>query len=141
MLQKLLKFIGIDSASIRNSKILKLGGFFVIFMSAIAVAGYFLLPEKQGNESVNIHTSKEQKNHMKKYNFDDIDSLFGWASIICFSLAGFLEPSQPKRDGRFKTGFKNNAVIRKKSKEEMLVQRLLILFGAIFGFFWYFFSK
>lgn len=137
LLKEFLKFVGLDLESIRNSRILKWGGFFVVFMGSIAVMSYFLMPVERRNETVSIHVDKPEKINTKKYDFHEASSLFGWASIVCLSLAGFMEPTPPKIDRRFKNGFKNNAVIRKKSKEEKQIQWFLIMLGSVFGFLWY----
>lgn len=45
--------------------------------------------------------------------------------IGCSSLILALEPNEPKKDGRFRTGYKNNAKKPKKSANTIKLQRIL----------------
>ncbi len=47
-----------------------------------------------------------------------VDRIYGAmlvVAVVSFGIAVFIEPNLPKRDRRFKNGFKNNAVPRKKN--------------------------
>lgn len=59
-------------------------------------------------------------------------------AIICLGLAFALEPNGPKKDGRFKTGYKNNAPMPTKSQLTIVSQKILLVIGAIAGAIWYF---
>lgn len=66
-----------------------------------------------------------------------IATITGWTAIVCLVLTGILEPQQPKKDGRFRTGYKNNATVAKKSPEAKRAQKFLVILGAISGAIWY----
>lgn len=67
-----------------------------------------------------------------------IATISGWVAIVCFALAAMIEPKEPKRDGRFRTGYKNNATIRKKTADEKEVQMSLLVIGVVSSAAWYF---
>lgn len=69
-----------------------------------------------------------------------LSTILGWAGVICIGLAILMEPSEPKRDRRFKTGYKNNAKKREKSDGEVAVQTFLGAVGAVSLFIWYLLS-
>lgn len=67
-----------------------------------------------------------------------IATVSGWACVACLVLASMLELKEPKKDGRFKTGYKNNAKMPVKSEETKQAQRLLLIIGVVAGAIWYF---
>jgi len=67
-----------------------------------------------------------------------IATVSGWACVICIVLASILEPKEPKKDGRFKTGYKNNAKMPIKSEETKQAQKFFIIIGLVTGAVWYF---
>jgi hypothetical protein len=67
-----------------------------------------------------------------------IATVSGWACIACLVLVGILEPNAPKKDGRFKTGYKDNAKMPVKSEETKQAQKFFLIIGAIAGAIWYF---
>lgn len=138
--------IGIDAASLRNmNKPLKWIGIFIVVFIVLAV---IFEPPKSTEQKAAEATTREQQSAKQPIRSDaqpqptellkTITSAFGWVSFACFALAAFIEPNQPKRDGRFKTGFKNNATVRRKSPSEIRLQRGTIAIGAITGIIWYF---
>ncbi|MBF0258899.1 MAG: hypothetical protein HQK62_08695 [Desulfamplus sp.] len=66
-----------------------------------------------------------------------IATISGWLCIACLALTAMLEPTEPKKDGRFKTGYKNNAVKPVKSKETNQAQKLLLMVAAVSVVIWY----
>ena len=64
-------------------------------------------------------------------------TVMGWVCVACFGLAYMLEPTAPKKDGRFKTGYKNNQKMPVKSEEAEKSQKYLLIFGAVSGAIWY----
>ncbi len=67
----------------------------------------------------------------------DVTNILGWMSFGCIVLIGLLEPKEPKKDGRFKTGYKNNATVPKKSNEIIKAQLSLLVIGVFTGILWY----
>lgn len=59
-------------------------------------------------------------------------------AIVCILLTFALEPKEPKKDGRFKTGYKNNATVPKKSESTIKLQKILLVLAAATGTVWYF---
>jgi hypothetical protein len=145
-LYKAMTVIGIDANSLRNmNKPLKWIG--VAIVAFIVLAAIFE-PPKSPEQKVAEATAREQllaKQSVKSEAqsaelLKTITSVFGWVSVSCFALAAIMEPKEPKRDGRFKTGFKNNATVRKKSPSEIRVQVAAIAIGGATGAIWYFMS-
>ena len=66
-----------------------------------------------------------------------IATIFGWVCVGCFVLTAMLEPKEPKRDGRFKTGYKNNAKMPVKSEDVKKAQIALLAIAAASGVVWY----
>jgi hypothetical protein len=66
-----------------------------------------------------------------------LTEISGWVFVICFGLILALEPKEPKKDGRFKTGYKNNARVPIKSRKTKRLQKTLLIFAGISGFLWY----
>lgn len=62
---------------------------------------------------------------------------FGWIAIASVGLVLVLEPSLPKRDRRFKTGFKDNATPKKKTKRASQIQTGATVAGIIAGALWF----
>lgn len=67
-----------------------------------------------------------------------IATVSGWVCVACLVVVSMLEPKEPKKDGRFKTGYKNNARMPVKSEEAKQAQKFLLIIGAIAGAIWYF---
>jgi len=59
-----------------------------------------------------------------------IATISGWACVVFQFLTAVLEPKEPKKDGRFKTGCKNNAKRPIKSENTENAQKDFILIGA-----------
>jgi hypothetical protein len=68
---------------------------------------------------------------------ETIKSVLGWVSVVSIALAIVLEPSKPKRDRRFKTGYKNNARAPSKSANTIRTQISAVTIGAISFVLWY----
>jgi hypothetical protein len=66
-----------------------------------------------------------------------IATIFGWVCVACLVLTAMLEPKEPKRDGRFKTGYKNNAKMPNKSEDVKKAQIALLVIAAASGIVWY----
>ncbi|NOU01464.1 MAG: hypothetical protein HOO95_07825 [Gallionella sp.] len=71
-------------------------------------------------------------------NNKSIASFFGWVGIACLALLAILEPKAPKRDGRFKTGYKNNEAPLKKSPTVIKTQIFAVVTGIISALLWNF---
>ncbi|OGV70062.1 MAG: hypothetical protein A3K19_24965 [Lentisphaerae bacterium RIFOXYB12_FULL_65_16] len=65
-------------------------------------------------------------------------TIFGWACFVLLGLAAGLEPTEPKKDKRTKTGYKGNATVPKKSDGTKKAQKFLVVLGLISGVIWYF---
>jgi hypothetical protein len=67
-----------------------------------------------------------------------IATISGWMCVACLVITVMFEPQEPKKDGLFKTGYKNNAKMPEKSEDVKQTQKLLLIVGAIAGVVWYF---
>ena len=141
-IHKAMTVIGIDATSLRNmNKPLKwIGVFIVIFFAFAAIFEPPKSPEQKAVEAV-VREQQSARNEEKSTEMiNNVKLTLGWLSVVCFTLAAIIEPKKPKRDGRFKTGFKNNATVRKKTPSEIRVQIAAIAIGAATGAIWYFLS-
>jgi hypothetical protein len=141
---KAMIVMGIDAASLRNmNKTLKWSGILIICF--IILAAIFEPPksleqklaEATAREQQSAKQSIERKAQTRELS-KTIASVFGWVSVVSFALAAIIEPKEPKRDGRFKTGYKNNATVRKKSPNEIRTQISAITIGSVASIIWHF---
>jgi hypothetical protein len=132
-----LKAIGADASSLRKMNLpFKVVGVLLIVTFALAVISEV---SKSPEEKVAVSAANQQKLEqnvladptVSKERGRSISPVFGWIGLGCFAIALFMEPKEPKRDGRFRTGFKNNATVRKKSTGESRAQIYLIVIGLI----------
>lgn len=54
-----------------------------------------------------------------------------YLAIACIFLISALEPKEPKKDGRFRTGYKNNATKPKKTANTIKLQKALGIVALI----------
>lgn len=66
-----------------------------------------------------------------------IATISGWVCVISLFLMIALEPKEPKKDGRFKTGYKNNARRPVKSEKTKKMQKILTITGIASGVIYY----
>lgn len=141
---KAMRVIGVDTASLRNmNKALKWGGGFIVIFVVLAVI--FEAP-KTPEQKLAEAAAREQKaakqlvkgEAQPANGINTLTVVLGSVSVACFALAALIEPKEPKRDGRFRTGFKNNATVRRKSPSEIRLQRGALTVGAITGLIWFF---
>ncbi len=62
-----------------------------------------------------------------------IATISGWVCVISLFLMLALEPKQPKKDARFKTGYKNNARRPIKSEKTYIIIQVNIKITVIKG--------
>lgn len=61
----------------------------------------------------------------------NMDTIMTIVFLISFVGIQVCEPAQPKKDKRFKTGYKNNERPRKQTETEAKVQNFFMMTGGI----------
>lgn len=137
-----LKELGLDKASLEKmSPLVKWSGIlFILFCLVLAVldiVGVLDHKTQPVQELVQQQLKATSENTaMPTNNSKVIASIFGWISVVLIGLALLMQPKGPKRDGRFKTGYKNNATFRKLSPQLLRVQIGAALIGIAAGILW-----
>lgn len=141
----IMKAIGIDTKSLKSmNPVLKWVGISII--CALVVGVIFEAPksaEQKRTEEATKNLRENNKNLDKPVLTNEtkgeVKRVLPWVIIGSIVLAGILEPQEPKQDGRFKTGYKNNATIRRKSAGVKKFQIFAIGVAVTSGILLYFF--
>ena len=139
-----LRQVGLDAESLRNmNRGLKWTGLVLVAFITVALAVSLLLesppkPISNNATSGTVIGKSNTPSAADKSTGLTAKAVFGWVALISIALAGLIEPREPKRDGRFKTGFKKNATVRRKTADEIQTQKWALAVAAVCGALWYF---
>jgi len=150
MFQEILKAIGADRESIgRINKGLKWIGIILLFLILVGVLVEIVSSNGPNVASQSASVNSVQANDHKQlvpgtdkrvgfFSGAKPSTFFFWLAVAGIGVAGYIEPKEPKRDGRFKTGYKNNATVPRKSELEKRIQRYAVFVAAASAALWYF---